>query len=277
MQLGATFDSERVVTHYPAETDVGDSAGIPPETTILSDVSDLTMLLFSGESAPAFAEVAFAGPTLPERACAFEAVLTGDGSIASIPLLARTGMREYVSFDLSPRAEILEGWLSFLSSVDQNGQRPFASLQTDDASGSHVALLLWGTHCERVLSDYLDKSASLPRRGELASCLLDRIPCILLHLDTSSSPAYVLLIPPVHATALWRSLLSFVEVEPVGREALRALLAAEYPWIPSLGSTDALRMSAARLRSLGLVRSGSSFVGSRGLSDTEPRNVGEDS
>ena len=270
LALGATFGEGRVPARYGAEPDVGDLAKALGEGALLCDVSDAAMLLLSGEPAQNFCEAAFAARRLRMGECAFEAVLTGDGSVASLPLLARTGIGEYVCADLSQRAEVLEGWLSFLSAVEQDGTAPFAGLELEDVSGSHAALLLWGQGAPEVLGDYVVGGAqALPARGCVASCQLDRLPCIVCHLELGERPAFAILVPPVHAAVLWRSLLSFAQVEPVGHAALRSLLHDALPWTSALATTEPLRMRADELASHGLARSSADFVGARGLYGNE--------
>ncbi len=255
--LGATFKDERVVERYENEHPTGDA--------ILSDISDMSVLLFSGSVAESFANVGFAGKVLSIGECAFEAVLTGEGSVVSVPLLVRTGKHEYVACDLSPRADILSGWLSFLSSVNEDGKEPFAGLDTQDATGTHVALFIAGNGANRVLRDYIKHDERLPKRGHVARCMLDDIPCIVVSVGLDTTPAYLLLVPPSRAVALWRSLLSFSEVEPVGRKTLEGLFASKLPWVSCLSHEGTLRLDEKTLADDGLLRSNRSFVGARGL------------
>lgn len=241
---------------------VGEEVGSP---VCLCDVSSLRMLLFAGAPAPTFAHAAFAGRELAVGACAFEAVLTGDGGIASIPLLARTGDLEYVVMDGSPRADVLDGWLSFLSNVEQGGVRPFAGLECSDVSGSHVCLALWGPGALEVLSDYIHDGEELPASASIAACHLDAIPSLVCRHATDDGNLFLVLVPPHTAVPLWRSFLSFTQVAPVGTEALGTALASEFGWSDDLGQQGALRIDATRLERYGLIRDNRDFVGARGL------------
>ena len=237
------------------------SAGV-----VLSDVSDMSMLLFSGPPATSFATTAFAGRVLEAGECSFQAVLTGDGSLVSVPLLARTGTSEYVVADLSARSDVLDGWLSFLSAVETEGVAPFASIECEDVSGAHVALVLAGAEAADVLGDYVrGGKAGLPGVGRIEQCMLDSIPCIVARPQVGELDAFVLLVPPVHAVSLWRSLLSFGEVAPVGRAALRSLARDELSWSRHLRSSDTIRLGHDDLSSAGLVRETCDFVGARGI------------
>jgi aminomethyltransferase len=64
---------------------------------------------------------------------------------------------------------------------------------------------------------------------------------------------------------MWRSLLSFPSVSPLGTTGLAARVDQALPWMPSLGVTDTLRLEAAELLSHGLVREEGGFIGARGI------------
>lgn len=261
--LGATFDEDGRVSGYSAEVDI-ELAREASAGAYVADISNITALLFSGADAVPFAEAAFAGKKLEVGECSFEAVLTGDGGVASVPLLARTGTSEYVAFDITPRSAVLEAWLSFLSNVNQNGYAPYEHMETEDVTGSHVVLAMWGPAAHHVLSDYTHTDA-LPKTGEIRSCTLDNIACIVTCIPLGDASCYMLLVPPRQCVALWRSFLSFTEVEPVGTLALEALLAVRLPWFLNLQSTDTLRMPARNLRDAGILRTMPDFVGARGI------------
>lgn len=260
--LGAEFADNGTVWDYAYERD--DVQDADENVAFLADVSHLTTLLFSGEGADSFAYAAFGGKELTVGSCAFEAALTGDGSIASVPLLARTGVSEFVAFDLSSRADVLVGWLSFLKSVSQDGYAPYESVQMEDATGTHAVLALWGKAATSVLSDYT-ACESLPREGEVASCMLDKIHCIIARLPVKNCPCYLVLVSPRIAVVLWRSFLSFANVNPVGMKGLQAELRAEFSWYCALDETQQVRIDKQDLAREGLIREVPDFVGARGL------------
>ena len=262
--LGASFENAPAVSRYHGEPELERLEEAMGDGAILCDLSVAQMVLFHGPMATAFVEAAFAGKRLRVGECAFEAVLTGDGSLASIPLLARTGEAEYVCGDFSARADVLAGWLSFLHSIEQNGTQPFAGLEAEEVGGTHVALALWGRKAPMVLADYL-AGASVPKVGSVSSCMLDRLPCIVACPDLGPEPAYVILVPPVHAVALWRSLLSFGEVVPVGHDGFRSLVRARLSWTRHLQTGSTVRVGHGELTAGGIVRHDDSYVGARGL------------
>ena len=259
--LGATFGKDGLVRRYANEQL---DCPAPSNGCFLADITHLTTYALFGDAAKSFSEAAFAGSKLAVGECEYEAVLSGDGSIASVPLLARTGVNEYVAFDFSPRGAILMAWLDFVRSASKDGVAPYQSLGCQDATGTHCVLAIWGGIAKTILEDYTAANR-LPKPGHIVSCNLDKIPCIIARIDMSNMACYFVLVPPASSVALWRSLLSFSEVEPVGVPSFTDSFTAANPWFKSLCTTDVVRMSANELRSYGLLRSQADFIGARGL------------
>ena len=141
--------------------------------TALCDLSGLYALRIAGTAAEAFCSAAFGGSKLAVGECDFEPVFMGDGRLVSVPLLARTGDKEYVLWDASPSADLLAAWLSFLSDIEQNGYRPYAALDLEEESTALVPLLLWGDAATSILHDYVRKDDELPRAGHISDVSLD--------------------------------------------------------------------------------------------------------
>ncbi|MDD5799330.1 MAG: hypothetical protein PUD09_01575 [Coriobacteriales bacterium] len=236
------------------------------EGAALCDLSGMYVRLMSGACAPSFARTAFAGTDLRVGSCSFEAVLTGDGAVTSVPLLARTGDSEYAVCDLSQRCEALEAWLGFLAQVSQRGVTPFEGIVREDVDDRMTPLLLWGRAAERTLTDYVPNSSGLPAPGCVCACALDgRIHVLAMAPDLGARPAYLMLVPSNQARVLWRSLLSFEEVHPVGTEALHQRLLRDLPWAGLLRGSDRISLDDQQLQNYGLVRQTNDFVGARGL------------
>jgi aminomethyltransferase len=262
LALGARFGDDAVVTSYAHEEE-----GVVQEhgQAVLCDITHAQVLYFAGPDAPAFAHAAFAIEPLSVGACAFGAVLTGDGKVTSIPLLARTGSQEYIALDSTPRASVLDGWLSFLAHVSSDGYAPYAHMQAQDVTAKHVVLSLQGEAAPSVLGDYVGEQ-TLPIPGHVASVLLDRIPCIVLNVGTYETPSFVIMVPPNAAVVLWRSLLSFTEVAPVGTQTFVRMESRRHPWLARLCDTsDRLDFSREALVRDALIRGTDDFVGARAL------------
>lgn len=230
----------------------------------LIDLSGIGYTLVSGTSAQNFVEAVFAGKQLEVGETSFECALTGDGSLSSIGLLARSGQNEYVVLDASERALVLDEWLSIIASVEQNGVAPYAEVSLEDATPLLTPLLLAGKKARKVLMDYLGEQ-KLPEDAKLCNLMLDQtIPALVANVSTKKVPAYLVMVPPVHTVILFRSLLSFETVHPLGHKQLIEGLKTYLPWFSELASNTKVVVAKDKLEGWGLLRASDNFIGARG-------------
>ena len=230
----------------------------------LVDLSGISYTLISGAVAQNFVEAVFAGKQLEVGETSFECALTGDGSLSSIGLLARSGQNEYVVLDASECSLVLEEWLSIIASVEQNGVAPYAEVSLDDATPLLTPLLLAGKKAKKVLMDYLGEQ-QLPEDSKLCNLMLDQtIPALIANISTKKVPAYLVMVPPVHTVILFRSLLSFEMVHPLGHKQLIEGLTTYLPWFSELASNTKVVLAKDKLEGWGLIRTSADFIGARG-------------
>ena len=230
----------------------------------LIDLSGIGYTLVSGTSAQNFVEAVFAGKQLEVGETSFECALTGDGSLSSIGLLARSGQNEYVVLDASERSLVLDEWLSIIASVEQNGVAPYAEVSLEDATPLLTPLLLTGKKAKKVLMDYLGEQR-LPEDSKLCNLMLDQtIPALVANVSTKKVPAYLVMVPPVHTVILFRSLLSFETVHPLGHKQLIEGLKTYLPWFSELASNTKVVVAKDKLEGWGLLRASDDFIGARG-------------
>ena len=230
----------------------------------LIDLSGIGYTLVSGTSAQNFVEAVFAGKQLEVGETSFECALTGDGSLSSIGLLARSGQNEYVVLDASERSLVLDEWLSIIASVEQNGVAPYAEVSLEDATPLLTPLLLAGKKAKKVLMDYLGEQ-TLPEDSKLCNLMLDQtIPALVANVSTKKVPAYLVMVPPVHTVILFRSLLSFETVHPLGHKQLIEGLKRYLPWFSELVSNTKVVVAKDKLEGWGLLRASDDFIGARG-------------
>ena len=230
----------------------------------LIDLSGIGYTLVSGVAAQNFVEAVFAGKQLEVGETSFECTLTGDGSLSSIGLLARSGQNEYVVLDASERSLVLEEWLSIIVSVEQNGVVPYAEVSIEDATPLLTPLLLAGKKAKKVLMDYLGEQ-QLPEDSKLCNLMLDQtIPALVANVSTKKVPAYLVMVPPVHTVILFRSLLSFEMVHPLGHKQLIEGLKSYLPWFSELASNTKVVLAKDKLEGWGLLRTSADFIGARG-------------
>ncbi|MGN0077132.1 MAG: hypothetical protein ACI38Z_09185 [Parafannyhessea sp.] len=265
--LGASFAQSEL--GVPTTVSYASSAAVDAavrEGCVLADATGMRILLSSGAPLEGFQQAAFANDALSVGDVAFAPVLLGDGSLASIPLLARSGDDELLAFDMSPRASVMAAWLSFVSSIEQDGFAPYRDLDVTDVSMRLVPLVLWGHTAPAVLGDYVGGSDALPKPGHVASLMLDgRISCVCIATELAGEKCYLLMVPPNLARVIWRSLLSFESVSPVGLAQLWAAARDAAPWLDTLATGDKLRLTRADLEEWGLMRAGNDFIGGRAL------------
>ena len=230
----------------------------------LIDLSGIGYTLVSGTSAQNFVEAVFAGKQLEVGETSFECALTGDGSLSSIGLLARSGQNEYVVLDASERSLVLDEWLSIIASVEQNGVAPYAGVSLEDATPLLTPLLLAGKKAKKVLMDYLGEQ-KLPEDSKLCNLMLDQtIPALVANVSTKKVPAYLVMVSPVHTVILFRSLLSFETVHPLGHKQLVEGLKTYLPWFSELASNTKVVVAKDKLEAWGLLRASDDFIGARG-------------
>ena len=230
----------------------------------LIDLSGIGYTLVSGTSSQNFVEAVFAGKQLEVGEASFECALTGDGSLSASGLLARSGQNEYVVLDASERSLVLDEWLSIIASVEQNGVAPYAEVSLEDATPLLTPLLLAGKKAKKVLMDYLGEQR-LPEDSKLCNLMLDQtIPALVANVSTKKVPAYLVMVPPVHTVILFRSLLSFETVHPLGHKQLVEGLKTYLPWFSELASNTKVVVAKDKLEGWGLLRASDDFIGARG-------------
>ncbi len=268
LALGATFEeAEDGVPPRPASYPGSEPASHVGEGAFLSDLTGSTYALVSGTSAQALCGSALCGRKLAVGECAFEPALLGDGAVTSVPLCLRTGDSEYVLLDPTDRGETLVSWVGFLANLRQDGFAPYEGTRVDDASEMLVPLLLVGAQARDVLSDYVKSPVDLPQAGRVAQVRLDSILCVVagLPLTGTAVAGYVVFVPKAQATVLWRSFLSFSQVSPAGTVLVDELMREGLPWAAPLSAQGRVCLGESDLRSWGLLRDGSDFVGARAL------------
>lgn len=200
------------VLSYPTEH-VSQDESTP--TAQLMDLSAQVYLLISGDDAVPFMDTVFAGKHLEPGECAWSPMLAQDGSLISSCFVVRAGSQDYVVLDFSPRQESSLAWLNFITTqLDLN-------VTITQAWPLLYPLSVEGSAAREVLSDYLERDEALPEAGQVKQINLDgTIPTIIANMATTEDPHYLLLVRPSRVRVLFRSLLSFQQINPRGSHYL---------------------------------------------------------
>lgn len=246
----------------------GDAAGEPEAFAAgcaLADMSGTVGSVVEGADAGAFLQMAFAGP-LPVPGQLVESVaLRGDGTVVSPALVACLG-DYYGLWAPAETAQQLTGWLEGVAAIEQAGSRAFSDVKLGHAAAM-VTLLVAGPDSERVLSDYLAPDASLPAVGSIANLMLDRIPTVCGRVDVNGAPWTLLWVPETKARVLWRSLLSFEQVTPVGSSAVWGQIEEQAPGLGALLDDPDSAPLPQECGAAGLLRADGGFIGARALAE----------
>ncbi len=220
--LGAHINPElQIVENYG---DLSAELEALKESQAVVDLHGCRMLLVEGSAAEHFMQCAMATQALFVGQNAFSAVFDSDGRLLGCPLVIRTGDHEYLLFDKGIQFENILDWLQALSQAKQAGQLLFNSVSVEEKTGVLYPLALCGPGAKDILNDYLQDTSALQYPGMTTALKLDQIESIASRLALEY-PVYFLLVPPTMARILFRSFLSFKELQTAGIQALTEHLA----------------------------------------------------
>lgn len=229
----------------------------------LADMDGAYMSFVEGKDATRFIHMLLATHIPAEGHLSLNCILTGEAHVVAFPYVACLSQDAYLIFDYTKRAPILSGWIEFVQHMqDPNTHTPiFQNLTITDEKDSLIPLSLRGDKALHILRDYTD---DIPQSsGTCSYMLLDgRIPAYICCL---APHAYILITPAPYAKVIWRSLLSFQEldVEPA-QEVLRGERLRN-PAFSHANTSDTLYLGEDLLCQLVDIRSTSDFIGARSL------------
>ena len=257
----APFDLLYLPTSYRGEADVTDGA----VRTVVSDVTDVSMLRVSGADATRFLETmgSLAVGDVEVGRTSASVHLTGEGEIIDLVTVARTSDDEYFLLGTPENREELLAWLQAHATLADGETPVFPDVELLDTTALMSAIVLMGPASADIISEM---SGSRPEdlAGRVMDITLDGRPALLVSAEEALLPArWLLYLAKDDVTTIWRGILSFEEIDPIGREALVRLLYSLHPELKAL-TGDAYLL--ARDIDLGsVVDPGRRFVGSSNL------------
>lgn len=186
--------------------------------------------------------------------------------MVSVALVARSGDNEYFYLDVSNHGGLLS---SCIANYLFEKKRQGASSETvslEDADQLLVPLFWQGPVHTKYLV-IISMTRSQPSSiGKLSFCLLDaRIAALIGHIPLKDLDAYIVLVNPQQVQILWRSLLSFSMVVPIGEADLMRILSHELSWLSASHNVDETSISQDIHNVHGFVRSSRDFIGGQAL------------
>ncbi|NTW27808.1 MAG: glycine cleavage system aminomethyltransferase GcvT [Coriobacteriia bacterium] len=142
-------------------------------------------------------------------------LLDDDGHIIDDLIVYHTGDLEYLIIANASNREADFEWLSAHAPQD---------LELVDESDRTSLIALQGPKALAILKQLADESFDLPARFSITEALVDTIPVLVARTGYTGEDGVEILTKAADAPALWRALLSFPEVVPVGlgaRDTLR--------------------------------------------------------
>lgn len=264
--LGATFAPDACgvmcVTSYPC-----DAANAAAK---LCDNEDATLLLVAGTGAKNFLTKTCTNALPKVGAIAPHVLYSVDGKVVSSIFVAcfddRPSSPTYCIIDTSPRSTLT------LSSVCASAtqKKPLTSkdlfddVRIDGIGRDYIALSLFGTRAQELLSDYIKAPEKLPQKPLTCEYVhLDgHIACFVLCL---APEYYLLVISKDDVAVIWRSLLSFSFLMPCVSSDAFSSLVKEYPYLARFTSEDECSFTPEELTQYALVRSDHTFFGAKAL------------
>ncbi len=231
------------------------------------DLHGYRMLLVEGVTAEYFMQCACATQMLFVGQNAFTAVFDSDGRLLGCPLIMRTGDQEFLLFDRGIQFENILDWFMALVAAKQEGELLFNGVSVSEKTGALYPLALCGPGSKVILNDYLEDKQALEFPGITSSLKLDKIETIASRL-AMEYPVYLLLVPPTMARTLFRSFLSFKQLDTVGFDTFWKFLSeGECSFLqlftPDEGNQSSKLFDLNEFKDRGLVRSDATYIGAR--------------
>ena len=188
------------------------------EAAGIFDVSHMAQFRISGQGARAFLQRMLTNDIAlidEVGAAQYTLMLDGAGGIIDDLIVYHTGY-EYLIIANASNHEKDFAWLESHKPTD---------VELVDESDRTAMIALQGPDSTRIVDELTDADYTLPDRFHLNSALIDtRIPALVARTGYTGEDGVELIVRAQDAEALWRVLLSFPEVTPVGlgaRETLR--------------------------------------------------------
>jgi|GEM_PF-3038028 len=264
--LGARFGD---FGPYEVPLDYGEAETLDDELDhpLLADASYQGLLRVSGKDAYLFLHtMCTADLSTLDSIGSFtpSLVLTGEGEVIDLIDIFVTGDDEYLIIANAPHAEELFAWLDAHSMLEDKEGKVFPDLELSDESGLLAQFVLLGPGAVVPLEDMAETPFErAPHDNAISLLKLDEVPAMVAHVEIENTDVYRIFVPSDRAALVWRSLLSFPEIQVIGLRNYQRILERASLLLPDMESPAYQTPSEAGM--VRLLRNERDFVGAHAL------------
>ncbi len=198
----------------------------------------------------------------------YSLVLTGEAEIIDLIEVVKSGSYEFLIISDAPHAEELYEWFDAHAHLDDEQGPLFCDLVITNETGVLGQFVLWGPSSFSIIEKLaaLDKEQFL-HDGSLFMISWEHTPLMIVEESLSGISVLRIFFPIAFSIPFWRALLSFPELQVIGRKNYERLLSDAGILFPNATSASYLTPGEAQLEHL--LRIDRDFVGAHKLEGIE--------
>jgi glycine cleavage system aminomethyltransferase T len=236
---------------------------------LLTDVTYQGLLRVSGQDAYRFLQTMCTADALSldgQGDHIYGLVLTGDAEIIDLVEIVKTGSYEFLVISDAPHTEELYEWLDAHAHLDDEQGPVFPDLEISNETGVLGQFVLIGAQSFSIIEALIGTDhRHLTHDGSLYMIEWEGTPLMIVEEQLSATPALRIFFPIAASISFWRILLSFPELQIIGRKNYERFLLDAGILLPDSTSSGYLTPGEAQLEHL--LRIDRDFVGAHNLED----------
>jgi aminomethyltransferase len=243
----------------------------PLEHPLLTDESYQGLFRVSGKDAYHFLQTMCTADVLALTQVGdrcYSLVLSSEAEIIDLVDIVKSGDDEFLVIANAPHIEELYDWFEVHAALEDVQGAVFPDVALSDESDALGQFVLGGPGSSEVLEELAGAAwLEVPHDGALFMLKIGEIPVMTLRESFDDVMTFRLFFPVASSIVFWRALLSFPEVQVIGRESYSCLLEQVGVLLPGLQESGYLTPAEAGLEHL--LRNERDFVGARALEPIE--------
>jgi hypothetical protein len=197
-------------------------------------------------------------------AAAAALILTGQGEIIDLVILARTGDTEYMLTTHPATKDEVFAWLEAHAELSDEAGSVFSQLELEDKTKDLKTVAVYGPAAHCIVNDLAGGELDAALLGRCVGlCELDGLPAFVFSYPLLEGGYFELSVAPNCAPSLEHLLLSFSEIDPDSWEEYCAKRQAARTWFSGAEQSEYRRPDSPELSAL--MRTTRDFVGARAL------------